>query len=187
MVQVRWLTTTRKAGMVQSDDLTRILREVSAGSAQGLDTLFDACYQELRQRARRYLAHESGNRTLQTTELVHEVYLRLVDASSLEWKDRAHFLALAACAMRRLLVDHARRRRSTKRAGTWHRVSLNDVIIPVTRASDSRTTDLLDLDRALTGFQGEEPEKARVVEMKFFAGMSDAEIAAVLNVSERTV
>src|SRR5262245_24478715 len=107
-------------------ELTRILREVSAGSQQGLDTLFDACYRELRLRARTYLAREASNRTIQTTDLVHEVYLRLVDSAHLEWRDRAHFMALAARAMRHLLVDRARRRRSSKRDGNWQRISLTD-------------------------------------------------------------
>ena len=169
------------------DELTRILREVSAGSQQGLDTLFDACYRELRLRARRYLAHEAGKRTIQTTDLVHDVYLRLVDSAHLEWRDRAHFMALAARAMRHLLVDRARSRRSSKRDGNWQRISLNEMVIPMTRGRDTRNHELLDLDRALSGFQEAEPEKARVVEMKFFAGMSDAEIGAVMGVSERTV
>ena len=165
-------------------DLTRILRDVSDGSIAEVDRLFEASYQELRRLARAYLARERREHTLQTTALVHEAYLRLVDSSKLEWKSRAHFLAIAARVMRRILVDHARRRKSTKRAGSWKQVSLSQAD---TAGLVPGNLDLLALDVALTRLQEGDPEKARVVEMRFFAGMTTGEIAEVLGVTERTV
>ena len=170
--------------MSERQELTRILRDLRDASPAELDLLFQASYDELRRLARKYLARERREHTLQTTALVHEAYLRLVDSSNLEWNNRAHFLALAARVMRRILVDHARRRKSSKRGGEWKQVTLGHAD-GVGNAPER--LDLVALEGALTRLQERDPEKARVVEMRFFAGMTNDEIAEVLGVTERTV
>ena len=164
--------------------LTEAVREASGGSPSALDTLFDACYDELRRLAHKCLVGERPGHTLQTTELVHEAYLRLVETPKLDWKDRAHFFAVASRVMRHILVDHARRRRSVRRLGTQRRVTFDEALAVST---DSDDVDLEAIDEALTRLHLEMPEKARVVEMRFFGGMTHEEIAVVMHMAPRTV
>lgn len=163
---------------------TLILHEAAEGSPEAMSQLFDASYQQLQDLARRHLAHERGDHTLQTNALINEAYLRMVDVSQVRWNDRAHFFAAAAQAMRRILVDHARKRLAAKRMGNQRKVSLDEI---ATLGGDEFNTDLVALDVALSRLQAEQPEKARVVEMRFFAGMTIDEIAEVMQVTPRTV
>jgi RNA polymerase sigma factor (TIGR02999 family) len=140
-------------------------------------------YEELRVVADQYLQSERPGLTLSATALVHEAYLKLVDQQGVRWQNRAHFLAVAAQAMRRILVDHARSRGREKRGGGWRRLSLS-VVDPETPLKD---LDLLALEEAMERLAVEEPLETRIVEMRFFGGMQTHEIAEVLNVAERTV
>jgi RNA polymerase sigma-70 factor (ECF subfamily) len=157
------------------------------GDQAALDKLVPLIYQELHRLAQRNMRRERalGNRaqTLQTTALVNEAYLRLVDASRLQWQNRAHFLAIAANLMRRILVDYARTRRYAKRGGEQRRVLLEEAAVIAT----PRATDLVALDDALNALAKLDPRKAQVVELRFFGGLSVEESAHVLNVSAATV
>ena len=140
-------------------------------------------YDELRALAGRYLRRERPNHTLQPTALVHEAWLKLARLDRIQIRDRTHFLALAASAMRQILVDHARAHRALKRGGDWMRVTLDDSLVPDGAASD----ELIALDRALLRL-GEHDERAmRIVEMRFFAGLTEAEIAESIGMSARWV
>ncbi len=165
-------------------ELTRVLQAATAGSEEAVDLLLPVVYRELRGLAQRYLRHERRDHTLGATALVHEAYLKLVDQSNVKWQSRAHFLAIAAQAIRRILVDHARQRGRSKRGGGRERIPLSVVMpeMPV-----GRDVDLLGLDEALERLAREEPIESRVVEMRFFAGMSMTEIAEVLSISDRSV
>jgi RNA polymerase sigma factor (TIGR02999 family) len=165
-------------------DILENLRRASAGDAGAAEALFQLLYPDLRRLAQSHLSHERPDHTLQATELVHEAYLRLAHVPGLRLRDRAHFLAIASRAMRRILVDHARRRRSAKRDPGSPRFSLDD---DLTLSSQHVNSDLVDLDSALARLQEEQPEKAQVVEMRFFGGMTEEEIATVLAVTPRTV
>jgi len=167
-----------------SKDATQLLVEATDGSVVAIDALFQACYQELGRLARGYLAREKEGHTLQTGALVHEAYLRMVDAPQLAPKNRAHFMAISARVMRQILVDHARRHLASKRTGKRQKLSLDEAL---TIGADEFNTDLIALDIALTKLQQEQPEKAQVVEMRFFAGMNTEEIAEALGVTDRTV
>lgn len=145
--------------------------------------LFDLVYGELRRIARRQLAGENVGHTLETTALVHEAYLRLVDQTRARFADRAHFFAVAAQMMRRVLIDHARRFRAQKRGGDWKRVDLDRAEVPI----DERADTLLALDEALTRLAALNPRLSRVVECRFFGGMTEEETAAALGVTDRTV
>jgi RNA polymerase sigma factor (TIGR02999 family) len=147
-----------------------------------VDTLFPLVYGELRVIARRKLGGRTGE-TLGTTALVHEAYLKLVDQSRVGWRDRAHFFAVAAMAMRQILVDHARHHAARKRGGGWRRVSLQDDVVSVGEQADA----LLELDRALERLAGLNTRLARVVECRFFGGLTEQETAEALGVTERTV
>ncbi len=140
-------------------------------------------YQELRELAHRYRAREGDGGTLHTTELVHEAYLRLADDERVASRGKAYFFGAAAQAMRRVLVDAARRRGAAKRGGEFAQVTLGEEHVAV----DSYAADLLDLDRALLALEGESPRLARVVELRFFGGLSVEETAEALGVSPRTV
>ena len=166
-------------------EVTRLLRAPEQGDARNSDRLLDLVYSELRELADGYLARERADHTLQPTALVHEAYLRLLgEGAEFTWNDRRHFLATAARAMRNLLVDHARTKRRAKRGGRWNRVDLNhaDGEQP---AEDA--VDLVALDEVLSELAELSERQARVVEMRFFAGMSERSIAEVLDISERTV
>jgi RNA polymerase sigma-70 factor, ECF subfamily len=178
-----------EAGFVMSLDLssrsdaTALLATADSGDGAALDRLVPLLYDELRVMAHRQLARERRNETLQTTALVHEAYLRLVDDSRVTRRGRAYFFAAAARAMRQVLVDHARRRNAEKRGGGARALSLDEEQIAV----DEFAAELLDLDRALEQLATLNPRHARVVECRFFAGMSVEETAESLGVSPRTV
>jgi RNA polymerase sigma factor (TIGR02999 family) len=140
-------------------------------------------YRDLRKRAAIYLARERPDHTLQPTALVNEAYLRLVGQDRLTWQNRAHFFGVAAQMMRRILVDHARERRAAKRPGAAMRVTFDDHIA----ATQPRDCDLLQLDRALTDLSRVDPRQASIVELRYFAGLSEAEVASLLSLSRRTV
>src|SRR5437867_4739151 len=166
-----------------SRDVTRLLREWSAGSAQALDALIPLVYDELHRAAHSFMAREAPDNTLQTTALVHEVYLRLVGTRDVDWQNRAHFQAVCATVMRRILIDLARSRRSLKRGGTAEHLPLDDAIL----VSNTPRVDLLDLDEALHSLAAVDQRQARVVELRFFGGLSVAETAEVLHVAPETV
>ena len=161
-------------------DVTTLLGQLRRGDPGALDRLFPAVYDALRQLARGQLAREHGPRTLDATGLVHEVYLKLGAGAPVDAASRAHFLAVAARAMRQVLVDHARRRNADRRGGDWIATTLTDGL----RGPDVDPAELLALDEAM---QQLDPRQRQVVECRFFAGMEEQEIAAVLGVTERTV
>jgi RNA polymerase sigma factor (TIGR02999 family) len=160
--------------------VTRLLEAVRDGEREALDRLLPLVYDELRDLARRQMWRERPDHTLHATALVHEAYVKLAGGGRVEAADRAHFLAIAAHAMRQVLVDHARRHMAAKRGGGWEVTTLADGH----RALDFRPEEILTLDRALERL---EPRQRQVVEYRFFAGLEEAEIAALLEVSERTV
>jgi RNA polymerase sigma factor (TIGR02999 family) len=158
--------------------------EAAEGSAAASEQLYGLLYEELRRMAGRHLRRERKDHTLQPTELVNEAYLRLVDQTRCQWKNRTHFLAIASRAMRRILVDHARDRVCLKRGGGWKKVPLDEALGVGTADDPAR---ILTLDIALGKLAAREPDKARVVEMHFFGGLTHEECAQVLGVSSRTV
>jgi RNA polymerase sigma factor (TIGR02999 family) len=161
-------------------EVTRLLQSARHGEASALEQLVPLLYDDLRRLARRQLGHEYGERTLNATALVHESYLKL-GAGALAATDRAHFLAIAARAMRQVLVDHARDRKAAKRGGgSWERTTLTDGAI----AREFDGDGMLQLDEAMAAL---EPRQRQVVECRFFGGMEEQEIAGALGVSERTV
>ena len=168
--------------MTDSSPVTRLLLDCRGGNDRALDDLLPLVYDELRQLASRHMARESDGHTLQPTALVHEAYVRLVDAE-IEWQDRAHFFAAASRVMRRMLVDHARARARHKRGGGRARVTLHadDAVTP------APNLDVLALDEALEALQAEDPRKARAIELRYFGGLNLEEIAAVTDVSIATV
>jgi len=153
------------------------------GDTAALDDVLRAVYQELRRMADRYLRLERTGHTLQPTALVHEAYLRLIDQTQVSWQNRAHFFGVAAQMMRRILVDHARTKQRDKRGGPVRPLSLDEVV-DVTKG---RASDLVALDEALESLTAIDPRKGRVVEMRFFGGLSVEETAEVLDVSPQTV
>jgi RNA polymerase sigma factor (TIGR02999 family) len=162
--------------------VTQILSAIKRGDPQAATQLLPLVYDELRQLAAHRLAHQPPGQTLQPTALVHEAYLRLVgDPQGHDWDSRGHFFAAAAEAMRRILVERARRQQAVKHGGGRQRIAL-DEFHRVTESPD----DLLDLHDALTRFAAEDPEKARLVELRFFAGLSTADAAAALGTSVAT-
>jgi RNA polymerase sigma-70 factor, ECF subfamily len=171
----------------RGEDLTTTLRSAGNGDREAVDALLPLVYDELRRLAESHLQRERDDHTLQATALVHEAYMKMIDQSRVQWRDRAHFFALASQAIRRILVDHARGRGRKKRVGNRQRLSLNEV--PALEPADvaGLQADLVDLDDALTRLAQEHPEKARVVEMRFFGGLTTEECADVLGVTTRTV
>ena len=160
-------------------EVTALLARLRAGESDALDRLLPLVYDELRQLARRQLRRERGDHTLHPTALVHEAYIKLA-GSGFDASDRAHLLAIAARAMRQVLVDHARRHNAAKRGGGWQRTTLHDGV----RLIEFRADELLALDRALEQL---DERQRRVVEYRFFGGLEEKEIAAVLGISETTV
>jgi RNA polymerase sigma factor (TIGR02999 family) len=165
-------------------DVTQLLRNWSGGDAGALDQLMGLVYKELRRLARYQLERERGGHTLQSTALVHEVYVRLCGSGELEWQDRAHFFAVAARMMRRVLVDYARRQGAEKRGGSAVRTVLGESL-EVPGQEDG--TDLAALNEALEQLASVDARKCQVVEMRFFGGLSAKETAAVLGTTEATV
>ncbi len=165
-------------------DVTQMLKEWSDGDQNIFDKLMPLVYEELRRQASRYLRKERSNHTLQTTALIHEAYLKLIDQKNVEWQNRAHFFAIAAQAMRRILVDYARERHRTKRGGAAENLPLEKAAFIV---SKEKSLDLVALDEALTRLAKFDERQARVVELKFFSGLDIDETAEVLGVSNATV
>lgn len=164
-------------------DVTQLLLEWRNGDQSALNRLMPLVYEELRRLARRCLRRERAGHTIQTTTLVHEAYLRLIDADRVEWQNRTHFFAIAAKLMRRVLVDEARKRHFKKRGGEFTRISLDDAIA----LSAERCSELLALDEALDRLARFATRKSQVVELRFFGGLSIEETAAALNVSSDIV
>lgn len=166
-----------------SETVTGLLLQWRDGDRKAFDRLFPLVYQELRRLAKGYMRRQRAGHTLQTSALINETYLRLIDHKNMRWQNRAHFFAVAAQAMRRILVDHARRRGYAKRGGGALQVSLDEA---ATIASD-RSEELLVLDEALTELAGFDERKSRIVELRYFGGLSVEETAHVLEVSPVTV
>jgi RNA polymerase sigma-70 factor (ECF subfamily) len=166
-----------------SVDVTSLLRAWGRGDPAALDELTPVIYEELRRRAHSYMKNERGDHTLQTTALANEAWLRLVNVSVVDWKDRAHFFAIAANMMRRILVDAARARGREKRGGSAQRVDLDQI----PDISARRDPELIAIDEALKTLAELDPRKAKVIELRFFGGLSVEETAEVLKVHEQTV
>ena len=164
-------------------EITQLLRAWSAGDPQALEKLTPLVYGELHRAAQRYMARERPNHTLQTTALINEVYLRLVDLQEVAWQDRAHFFAMCARLMRRILTDFARARHYLKRGGEARRISFDESLF----LSEDASPDLVALDDALNGLADVDQRKSQVVELRFFGGLTAEETAKVLSVSEETV
>jgi RNA polymerase sigma factor (TIGR02999 family) len=164
-------------------DITGLLRRWSGGEQAALDELTPLVYEELRRLARHHLAGERQEQTLNTTALVHEAWLRLVTVKDARWQDRAHFFGLCAQLMRRILVDHARARLRARRGGGAQRVSLEQALL----VSEQRCPALVALDDALTALSALDPRQGRVVELRFFGGLSTEEAAEVLKISAESV
>ncbi len=162
---------------------TGILKRAREGDGVAAAEFSELLYRELRAMAERYMRRERRGHTLQATALVHEAYLNLVDETGVDPSDRAHFLAIAACAMRQILVEHARKRAARKRGGDRRRVPLRDTLA----LSERPDVDVVHLEEALSALENLDGRKARVVELRFFSGLTCEEVASALGVSLRTV
>lgn len=163
--------------------ITQLLKEWTQGDQTALDKLIPIVYDELRRQAANYLRHERPGQSLQTTALVHEAYMRLVDQTAVEWQNRNHFFAIAAHLMRRILVDHARQHQAAKRGGPELKVLPLDGV----EVAFDQEIDLVALDEALTRLAIFDEQQSRIVELRYFSGLSVEETAEVLGVSSRTV
>ena len=166
-----------------AQEVTKLLIDWRRGNQKALDRLMPIIYEELRRQAHRYMQGQQKGHSLQTTDLINETYLRLLDCSKVSWKNRLHFFAVTARLMRRILVDHARSRNYQKRGGGLERISLDLNQIPAIR----HDPDLVALDDALETLATEDDRKSRVVELLFFGGLSVEETAEVLGISDQTV
>lgn len=169
--------------MPEVTDITQVLKRASAGDSSAVNRLLPLIYKELRALAEGQLRREPQGLTLQATALVHEAYIRLIRQEEVEWRDRAHFFAAAAQAIRHVLVDYIRTRRRQKRGGGLERVRLDDDLA----VTPERDFDLLALDEALSRLAQLHPRQAQIVELRFFGGLAPEEIARFLEVSPRTV
>jgi RNA polymerase sigma factor (TIGR02999 family) len=167
----------------KSGNVSALLRAWGRGDAQAGDDLLPLVYRALREQAARYLRRERRDHTLQPTALVHEAYLRLIAQDRVSWQNRAHFFGLAAQMMRRILVDHARRHRAAKRPGAAMKVAWDERA----GATQPKDCELLLLDQALSELTARDPRQGRVVELRYFGGLSEQEVAAVLSISRATV
>jgi RNA polymerase sigma factor (TIGR02999 family) len=165
----------------ESSKITDLLRHLEAGDRSAVDRLFSAVYRELRNLAAQFFRREPDGNTLQPTALVHEAYLKLVDQTGVDWRGRTHFFAVAGQAMRRILVDHARRRHAAKRGGRRTRLLLDEDLV----AGVSPNDDILALDEALSKLAKLDAGQAQLVELRFFGGLSVAEAAEALGMSKR--
>ena len=168
----------------KSPKITEILREWSDGKQEALDALLPLVYNELHAQAARFLRRERVGHTLQTTALIHETYLKLIDQREVNWQNRAHFFGIAAQAMRRILVDYAKARRREKRGGAGENLPLEDFTVAV---SGEREIDLEELDQALNRLAAMDARQANIVELRYFGGLSIEETAEVLHISPATV
>ena len=164
-------------------EITQLLAEWSEGNQAALDQLYPLVYNELRRLAHGYLRRERKGHTLQTTALINEAYLRLVDQKHVHWANRSHFFGISAQIMRRILIDHARRYDYAKRGGGAQRISLDEAAI----VAKQRGQALLMLDEALKSLAKIDPRRSQVVELRYFGGLNNEEIAGVLKISENTV
>ena len=167
----------------RSSRVTQLLEKFEPGDRRAEEQLFADVYTELRALAARYLHRERKSHTLQPTALVHEAYLKLVGQTRVDWQGRAHFLAIGARVMRQILVDHARRHKAAKRGGDRHRITLDENLIVESR----RNVDLLALEDALTKLAKLDHRQAQMIELRFFGGLSIAEVAKVMGISKRSV
>lgn len=168
---------------MSSPDVTQLLHQWSSGNRNALDNLTPVVYDELRRLAAIYLSRERSDHTLQATALVHEAYMKLVDQKNVRWQNRAHFFGIAAQMIRRILVDHARGVRAAKRGGGAMALSLDEAL----GVSEKRDLEIEALDDALETLAKIDPQQARVVELRFFTGLSIEETAEVLGISDSTV
>lgn len=166
-----------------SHQITLLLEDWSNGDEVALERLMPLVYDELRRMARRYMRRQPSGHTLQTTELIHEAYMKLAGQDRKEWQNRAHFFGVAAKAMRHILVDYARSKSRKKRGGFSEKITLEENMV----ASSNHSEEIIALDEALKSLTVLDERKARVVEMKFFAGLKTEEIAEVLKISPETV
>ncbi len=164
-------------------EITRMLRGWSGGSREAFDELLPLIYEQLHKQAARYLRRERNDHTLQPTDLINEAYLKLIDQREVNWQNRAHFFAIAGQAMRRILVDHARNRHRDKRGGDDEKLPLDEAL---TVAIDEKDIDLIALDEALTRLEKKDQQQARIVELRYFSGLSIEETAEALNISRAT-
>ena len=163
--------------------ITELLAEWREGNQSALDELYPLVYDELHRLARRYMSRERKDHTLQTTALINEAYVRMVDQKNVNWANRSHFFAISAQIMRRILIDHARRHAYAKRGGGAQQVSLEEVAA----IAPNRGRELVRLDEALKTLAERDPRRCQVVELRYFGGLNNEEIAGVLHVSENTV
>lgn len=163
--------------------ITELLAEWREGNQSALDELYPLVYDELHRLARRYMSKERKDHTLQTTALINEAYVRMVDQKNVNWANRSHFFAISAQIMRRILIDHARRHAYAKRGGGAQQVSLEEVAA----IAPEQGRELVRLDEALKTLAERDPRRSQVVELRYFGGLNNEEIAGVLHVSENTV
>jgi len=169
---------------IDKAELTRTLNLLpDGGGTPGIDALTPLVYDELRDIAGHYFAKEDADHTLQPTALVHEAYMRMVDLDRIEWQGRTHFFAMGALTMRRILVDHARKRASLKRGGDLQRIPLEDRHV----FSRERSVDVLAMEEALQGLENEDPRAAEIVSLRFFGGLTEVEVAKKMGLSRRAV
>ena len=164
-------------------EITQLLAEWSNGNQTALDKLYPLVYDELHRMANRYMKRERKDHTLQTTALINEAYVRLVEQKDVHWENRAHFFAISAQIMRRILIDHARRHAFAKRGGGAQKVSLDETAI----VASGPASNILLLDEALNRLTQMDPRRGQVVELRYFGGLNNEEIAGVLKISENTV
>ena len=169
--------------MSSQPNITELLVGYGRGDKEALDQLMPVVYDELRRQAARYLRREQAGHTLQTTALIHEAYVRLVDQRNVQWQNRAHFFGIAAQLMRRILVDHARTKKRAKRGGSDIRVSLEEATVVV----KGQDLDVVALDQALDRLAQIDEQQSRVVELRFFSGLTVEETAEVMGISAATV
>ena len=177
------MTGTRLVNTAAPNQITQLLVDWSNGRQEALAELLPVVYGELRRAARRSLRRERPNHTLSGTALVNEVYLQLVDQTAVQWQNRAHFFGIAANLMRQILVQHARRHQTAKRGGGQDLVALDEAAVVPTE----RSVDLVALDEALNNLAERDARKSRIVELRFFGGLSTEETAELLGISPRTV
>ena len=170
---------------VPQAEITGLLKRWQAGDRQALDEVTPLVYRELHRMASRYLSRERSDQTLQSTALVHEAFLKLVDQRRVDWQSRSHFFGLAARLMRRILVDHARHTRRIKRGGEWQKIQLDDA--PELGSSGADPADLITLDRAMQELEELDPRQCRIVELRFFAGLNVEETADAMKLSPATI
>ena len=170
--------------MQNAPEITQLLKDWSEGNQTALDKLMPLVYDELRRQASRYLRNERQGHTLQTTALIHEAYLKLIGINQIEWQNRNHFFAIASTAMRRILVDYARERKRDKRGGVAENLPLDEGL---QISANEKSVDLIALDEALSRLAKLDERQTKVVELKYFSGLSIDEIAEVLGIANSTV